>query len=145
MKAPHPTPYVDVNNVLLELLSGVQTILRSRFIGLYLFGSLASGDFDRDSDVDFIVVSEDEISPDLFSVLQAMHARIETIDSWCATQLDGSYISRHALRRYDPANAVHPHIDRGVGESLRMMRHDSDWIIQRHSLREHFTDFFVVV
>ncbi|MGI9167769.1 MAG: aminoglycoside adenylyltransferase domain-containing protein [Pyrinomonadaceae bacterium] len=122
--------------MLFELLSGVQTILRSRFIGLYLFGSLASGDFDRDSDVDFIVVSENEISPDLFSALQGMHARIATIDSWCATQLDGSYISRHALRRYDPANAVHPHIDRDVGESLRMMQHDSDWIIQRQGLRE---------
>ncbi|HYN23503.1 MAG TPA: aminoglycoside adenylyltransferase domain-containing protein [Pyrinomonadaceae bacterium] len=136
MKATHPTPYADVNTVLLEILSGVQTILGSRFIGFYLFGSLASGDFDRDSDVDFIVVSEIEISPDLFSALQAMHARIATIASWCATQLDGSYISHHALRRYDPANAVHPHIDRGVGENLRMMQHDSDWMIQRHNLRE---------
>lgn len=136
MKATHPTPHADVNTVLLGILSGVQTILGSRFIGLYLFGSLASGDFDRDSDVDFIVVSENEISPDLFSALQAMHARIATIDSWCATQLDGSYISHHALRCYDPANAVHPHIDRGVSESLRMMQHDSDWIIQRHNLRE---------
>jgi len=134
--ATHPTPHTDVNTVLLELLSGVQTILGSRFIGLYLLGSLASGDFDRDSDVDFVVVSEDEISPDLFGALQAMHARIATIDSWCATQLDGSYISQHALRRYDPANTVHPHIDRDVGESLRMMQHDSDWIIQRHNLRE---------
>lgn len=136
MKATHPTPYADVNTVLLELLSGVQTILGNSFSGLYLFGSLASGDFDRYSDVDFIVVCENEISRDLFSALHVMHARIATIDSWCATQLDGSYISRQALRRYDPAKALHPHIDRGVGESLRMMQHDSDWIIQRHSLRE---------
>lgn len=136
MKATHPTPYADVNTVLSELLSGVQTILGSHFIGLYLFGSLAGGDFDRGSDLDFVVVSEIEIPPDLLLALQVMHARIATIDSWCATQLDGSYISRQALRRYDRANALHPHIDRGVGESLRMMQHDSDWIIQRCSLRE---------
>jgi len=123
--------------VLLEILSGVQTILDSRFIGLYLFGSLATGDFDQDSDVDFIVVSEDEISADLFSILQAMHARIATLDSWCATQLDGSYISRRALRRYDPTQTLHPHIDRGKGEKLRMRQHDSDWVIQRHILRQH--------
>jgi predicted nucleotidyltransferase len=78
----HSTPYPDVNAVLLELLSGVQSILGNHFIGMYLDGSLASGDFDQDSDVDFVVVTNDEISGDLFSALQAMHERIATIDSW---------------------------------------------------------------
>ncbi len=131
-----PTPYPAVNAVLHELLAGVQAILGNHFIGMYLYGSLTSGDFDQDSDVDVVVVTDDEISGDLFSALQDMHLHIATIDSWCATQLEGSYIPRHALRRYDPNHALHPHIDRGRGESLRMMQHDSDWVIQRHILRE---------
>ena len=40
-----PTPYPEVNTVLLDLLSQLQAILGDRFVGLYLYGSLASGDF----------------------------------------------------------------------------------------------------
>lgn len=136
MNTTHPTPYPDVNAVLLELLSGVQTILESHFVGMYLFGSLTSGDFDQDSDIDVVVVTDDEISGDLFSALQAIHARINAGDSPWTIQLEVSYIPQHALRRYDPANALHPHIDRGRGESLGMMQHDSSWVVQRYTLRE---------
>ncbi len=136
MRVTHPTPYPDVNAVLHMLLSSVQTILGDHLIGMYLYGSLASGDFDQSSDVDFVVVTYDKIAGDLFPALQAMHARIAASDSWWATELEGSYIPQHALRRYDPTHALHPHIERGRDESLRMMQHDSDWIIQRHILRE---------
>jgi hypothetical protein len=131
-----PTPYPEVNALLRELLEGVQTILGRHFTGAYLFGSLAGGDFDQASDIDVVVVTDDEISGRLFSALRAMHARIATIDSPWATQLEVSYVPRHALRRYDPTCALHPHIDRGRGEGLRVMRHDCDWVVQRHTLRE---------
>ncbi len=36
-----PTPYLEVNAVLNELLPDVQAILGDRFIGMYLYGSLA--------------------------------------------------------------------------------------------------------
>ncbi len=55
-----------MNSVLLELLTGVQNILGPHFVGMYLYGSLANGDFDQDSDVDFVVVTDNEISADLF-------------------------------------------------------------------------------
>ena len=119
-----PTPNADVNSVLHELLTGAQSILGPHFVGMYLYGSLANGDFDQNSDVDFVVVTDSEISGDLFLALQALHMQIATLDSWCATQLDGSYISQRALRRYDPTQTFHPHIDRGKGESLQMMQHD---------------------
>jgi len=130
------TPYPEVNALLQELLESAQTILGDHFVGMYLFGSLASGDFDQDSDIDVVVVTGDEISGDLFSALQAIHARINAGDSPWAIQMEVSYIPQHALRRYDPANALHPHIDRGRGESLGMMQHDSSWVIQRYTLRE---------
>jgi hypothetical protein len=50
-------------------------------------------------------------------------------------ELEGSYISRSALRRYDPARAVHPHIERG-GE-LVVEQHASDGVILRYVVREH--------
>ena len=129
-------PYPEVNTLLQELLESAQAILGDHFVGMYLFGSLASGDFDQDSDIDVVVVTGDEISGDLFSALQAIHARINAGASLWAIQLEVSYIPQHALHRYDPANALHPHIDRGRGESLGMMQHDSSWVIQRYTLRE---------
>ena len=129
------TPYSDVNALLRELLRSARAILGRHFIGAYLFGSLATGDFDQASDIDVLVVTDDEISADLFTALQAMHARIAAIDSPWATQLEVSYVPRRAIRRYDPARALHPHLDRGRGESLRLVQHESDWVIQRHIRR----------
>jgi hypothetical protein len=58
----HPTPYPDVNAVLHVLLSDVQTVLGNHFIGMYLSGSPASGDFaPQRSDIDFVVVTADDL------------------------------------------------------------------------------------
>lgn len=130
------TPYPEVNAVLGPLLDEVRTTLQDQFIGMYLFGSLTNGGFDRASDVDVLIVTHDELPIETFSALQAMHARIAALDSWCATQLEVSYIPREALRRYDPAHNLHPHLDRDPGEKLRLMMHGSDWIVQRSVLRE---------
>ncbi len=110
-RVTHPTPYPDVNAVLHVLLSGVQTILGNHFIGMYVYGSLASGDFNRQrSDIDFLVVTADELPDEMLPALEAMHARITASGLKWATKLEGSYIPQHALRRYDPAHARHPSI-----------------------------------
>ena len=136
MKTISPTPRRDVNAILDLLHSNIKEILQDQFVGMYLFGSLANGDFDQHSDIDILVVTKAEISNDIFSSLQIMHARVADIDSTWATQLEVSYIPQKALRRFDPANILHPHMDRGSGESLHMLAHESDWIVQRHILRE---------
>jgi hypothetical protein len=101
-----PSPYPEVNALLQNLLDSVQTILGNRFVGACLFGSLTSGDFDQNSDIDVVVVTDEELHNDLFSALQAMHARIAADDSWWATQLEVSYIPQQALRRHDPGDST---------------------------------------
>ena len=135
-KTNNPTPYPEVNTILQELLASVSNILEGHFIGMYLDGSLASGDFDQDSDIDFVVVTDEDISGDLFLALQAMHERIAAMDSPFAVQLEGSYISQQGLRCYDPEHALHPNIERGSGERLKLVYHDDWWIIHRYILHE---------
>jgi hypothetical protein len=139
-------PYPEVNAVLDALLPEVQAILSEQFVGLYLYGSLAYGGFDRASDVDFVVVTEGALPDETFLALQAMHARIATLDSWCATQLEGSYIPRQALRSFDPQRVFHLHIDRGPGEQLHRIQIDDPklsrawwggWVFLRQVLWEH--------
>src|SRR3984893_7140628 len=88
MDTTHPTPYPEVNRVLLELLSDVQTVLGDHFVGMYLCGSLAGGDFDQDSDLDFVVATNDDIFDTLFSGFHTAHMRIATIECLCATELE---------------------------------------------------------
>ena len=136
MKTTPPTPFPDVKEILDLLHTNVKEILQDHFVGMYLFGSLANGDFDQYSDIDVLVVTHAEITSEAFSALQIMHKQINEIDSPWANQLEVSYIPRNALRRFDPRHKLHPHLDRGTGETLHMMEHESDWIVQRHTLRE---------
>lgn len=131
------TPHDDVNAILDHLLAGVKEILKKKFMGMYLFGSLANGGFDRYSDIDVLFVTRDELSETVFSDLRSMHECIAASDSRWAIQLEVSYIPKKALRRYDPANNTHPHLDRGNAEKLHLMLHANDWIIQRYILYEH--------
>jgi predicted nucleotidyltransferase len=130
-----PTPYPDVNALLETLLTGMQAVLGSRLIGFYLDGSLANGGFDEDSDIDFVAVTEGRISEPVFLELQAYHDRIARLDSIWAIQLEGSYLSRRAVRRYDPADCLYPNIERGRGERLKWVRHDPWWDVHRSILR----------
>jgi predicted nucleotidyltransferase len=131
-----PTPFPDINAILQELLESVKEVLGIHFVGLYLEGSLANGDFDQASDIDFVVVTDEPVSDKLFQELQAMHERIARIDSAWAMQLEGSYISQSALQRQEPKQALLPNIERGEGEHLKLVTQDEGWIIHRYILRE---------
>jgi predicted nucleotidyltransferase len=132
---PHPTPYPEVNTALQLLLSSVQAVLGEQFVGLYLYGSLATGDFDQDrSDIDFVVVTASELPASLIPALEEMHIRLAENGSKWAAKLEGSYIPRQALRQYNPADPPRPQFNEG---RFYLGRHESDWIIQRHLLREH--------
>lgn len=132
----HPTPYPDVNAVLHYFLVRIQAILGDRFQGMYLDGSLALGDYNPlSSDIDFVVVTDGDVPDDLFAALRDMHARFDASGSPWATEVEAFYVSQDAVRRYDPAHARCPRIERG--ESLVMQDLDSGWILHCHVLREH--------
>lgn len=124
-----------VRQMLASLLAGVQAILQDEFIGLYLSGSLAAGDFDpHTSDIDFLVVTRAELSAAQLAGLDAMHQRLlESSPQW-GGELEGSYISLGAIRRHQHPPSSHPHLERGLG-TLRVEPHDNDWIIHRYIIR----------
>lgn len=130
-----PTPYPQINALLEALLSGAQSLLGQRFVGLYLYGSLASGEFNpATSDVDFLVVTTDEIPSALLPALEAMHAKLAAGPNKWAQKLEGCYLPLPALRRLNPADAPRPCVNE---EQFYLARQESDWVIQRHILREH--------
>lgn len=130
------TPFPEINDVLQDLLKDVQRVLGGHLIGMYLEGSLANGDFDQDSDIDFVVVTDQEIEDNTFSALQMIHERINLLDTQWTTNLEGSYVSQYAIRRHDPEHSKFPNIERGFGERLKMVHNDETWNIHRHILRK---------
>jgi predicted nucleotidyltransferase len=94
-----PTPYSDLNEVLRKLVESVQGALGAKFVGAYLQGSFAVGDFDEHSDVDFVIVIEDKLSEQEVAALQSIHRRIYALESAWAQHLEGSYFPRHVLRQ----------------------------------------------
>lgn len=132
-----PTPISELNAVLQELVTSVRAILGDTFIGAYLQGSFAVGDWDTDSDVDFLIAVEQDISESGLSALQAMHARLYDLDSPWAKHLEGSYFPREILRRDDPTRRPLLYLDNGSRELVRS-NHDNElvvrWVVRERGL-----------
>jgi predicted nucleotidyltransferase len=114
-----PTPYQELNQVLSDLVSRMQVILDNDFIGAYLQGSFAVGGFDLHSDVDFIVVIDDELSRDQIDALQEMHDQIYQLDSKWAQHLEGSYFPREILRHHSRRGIKLWYLDNGARSLIR--------------------------
>lgn len=95
-----PTPYAELNAVLTYLLDGVTAVLAENFVGAYLQGSFAVGDYTEYSDCDFIVVTESDLSSNELHGLQQLHAAIHELPHpYWRTGLEGSYAPSGILRR----------------------------------------------
>jgi predicted nucleotidyltransferase len=114
-----PTPYAELNQVLNDLVTRMQEILGEKFVGAYLQGSFAVGDFDIYSDVDFIVVINDELSPVKISALQEMHDQVYQIDSKWAQHLDGSYFPKEILRDHAMSGVKLWYLDNGTSSLIK--------------------------
>jgi predicted nucleotidyltransferase len=113
-----PTRFPEPNDVLRELVEGIRGILGESFCGAYLQGSFALGDADEHSDVDFLIVTREEIGDEQLAQLQPMHRRIYARDVPWARHLEGSYVPSEALRRVDPARSEYLYLDNGASELI---------------------------
>lgn len=130
-----PTPYPELNAVLQELVESVQAALGNSFVAACLQGSFAVGDFDRHSDVDFIVAIEEELSDAQVHALQAIHERIYNLDCAWAQHLEGSYFPKDVLKDYSQRGKQLLYLDHG---SRALVRSDHcNTVVVRWVVREH--------
>lgn len=130
-----PTQYPEINQTLDLLLSSAKKVLGNQLVGMYLYGSLSSGDFNAEtSDIDFLIVTTSTLSDKTIAELKAMHHRIWKSGLKWASKLEGSYIPKRDIRRHDPRSAPCPTVNEG---KFYLDKRGSDWIIQRHVIREY--------
>ncbi|MBV9142449.1 MAG: DUF4111 domain-containing protein [Pseudonocardiales bacterium] len=135
MAIPAATGQSDVDRILDTLIDQVRKNLPDQFVGMYLYGSLSSGDFDPGSrDIDFLVVTKSELSDAEMARLADMHASIKAGKQPFADRLEGSYIPLDAVRRYDPEHSDHPLI--GVDWDFGVIPHGWNWVLERAIIRQ---------
>jgi|ERR1700730_2940970 len=92
------TPYADVNELIELLLSGIHKILGDKLLGLYLYGSLVTGDFDiQYSDIDLLAATSSDIDDEDFAHLQKMHADLATNHPKWDDRIEAAYLSANWL------------------------------------------------
>jgi hypothetical protein len=153
-----PTPHDSLNRLLAELVVGARAALGERFVGAYLLGSFAIGGADAHSDVDFVIVTEDDIPAGGIAALNALHAELFALPAPWAQRLDGSYVPRALLRRWshtprdppgeprandwaDPGTAgspprVYPFLYLGNGQTHLVRSEHDNTRVMRWTLRE---------
>jgi len=130
-----PTAFPDLNAVLRELVGAARLVLGENFCGAYLQGSFATRFADIFSDVDFIVVTHEELSGEQEAGLQAMHRRIYMLETPWAQHLEGSYVAASRLRRMDWSRSPFLYLDNG-SDRLVFDSHCNTAVV-RWLLREH--------
>jgi hypothetical protein len=137
MNDNYPTAYPELNDVLQELVYSVQGLLEENFLGAYLQGSFAVGDYDRHSDVDFVIVTESELPDNHILPLQVMHARIFDLDSPWAQHPDGSYFPKEVLRFPPRPGKELWYLDNGSSELVKSTHCNTlvvRWVVREHGV-----------
>jgi len=129
------TAIPQIDETLAELLSGSRSLLADNFFGMYLFGSLAIGDFDQEtSDIDFVVVTKAEVRAEVRAGLGTLNERLQSTGSSWAAKLEGSFLPLHVFENFNPACTAHPTI--GMGGKYGLDHKGIEHAIQRFMLRQ---------
>ncbi|MFN8513877.1 MAG: DUF4111 domain-containing protein [Thermomicrobiales bacterium] len=133
--ATAPTPYPDINAAVAHLLAPIRAILADSFVGMYLYGSLAQGDFRPDtSDIDIIVVTERDVTAEQFAALGALHIAFRASDSPWAAKIEAAYIQRDALNLPAGQPNRYPQLEKDRDLSRDPL--ELGWAFQRSVLRD---------
>lgn len=128
--ATAPTPFADVNAVVVPLRAGVVETLGDHAIGMYLTGSLATDDYvPGRSDIDFVVVTRQPLAAELASAVEALHHRLATERPPEAPWVEGIYVDAGIWRRHptEVATCFRLTVEGSFGEQ----RMGANWIIER--------------
>lgn len=97
-----PTQFTELNKVLDHLVRGAAECLGENLVAVYLQGSFALGEADEFSDVDFLTLTNTDVTEEEERALQDLHAKLYRLETPWAQHLEGSYAPKDRFRRVDP-------------------------------------------
>ena len=128
------TVHLEANEILPELVAGLRASLGSQLVGVYLYGSLLTGDFTPGvSDVDLLAATRETIDGDELDRLRAMHARLVSARSAWTDRVEVAYVPLAALRTFKTARSRIGIIS--PGEPLHVVDAGRDWLMNWYLVR----------
>ncbi len=133
--AMQETPHAVINSLLESLLSRMRHIFQQKLVGLYLYGSLTTGDFDPESsDIDLLAATSSDVSDPEFDALRAMHLDFARDNPVWEDRIDLQYLSVTALRTFRTQRS--PIAVISAGEPFHMTEAGADWLMNWYVVRE---------
>lgn len=130
------TPYADIDAILHSLRSQIQQILGEKLVGLYLYGSLVTGDFDHAlSDIDLLAVTASEINRQDFDRLDRMHADFVVSHPLWNDRIEIAYLATAALATFREHSSTIVIIS--PGEPFHRKEAGKDWLINWWMVRNY--------
>lgn len=119
-----------------DLLAGLRGILGTRLVGLYLYGSQTTDDFDADiSDIDLLAVTQSALTSGEVESLRSLHQDFALANPMWADRLDVVYLDATALSHFRSEDGVFPVISPGEPFHLRQ-EPLLDWLQNWYIIRE---------
>ena len=135
------TPYPDIDELLSSLLDQMQRILDKKLIGLYLYGSLVTGDFDSEvSDLDLLAATASDLDDQEFDQLQKMHHDFVRHHPQWDNRIEIAYLSVAALKTF--RSQVSKIAIISPGEPFHVKEAGKDWLINWWIIREQGVPLF---
>ncbi len=131
----------DINRLVESLLSRMRHILQEKLVGLYLYGSLTTGDFDSESsDIDLLAATSSDINNTEFDALRAMHLGFAQDNPMWDDRIDVQYLSVAALRTFRTQRS--PIAIISAGEPFHMTEAGREWLMNWYAVREEGVALF---
>ena len=129
------TQDAEIEALLGRLTDEIRQNANGSLVGLYVYGSLVTGDFDKDrSDIDLLAVVDTDIDGDTFDRLDRMHARfVQDHPAW-EDRIEVAYVPTPALWNFRTHTGRIAVIS--PGEPFHLKAAGKDWLINWYMVRE---------
>jgi predicted nucleotidyltransferase len=123
----------EIERLLAEVLAGIRKELGDRLVGLYLYGSAATGGFERGiSDVDLLAATDGDVTTTDLERLEAMHAEIVRRFPGWDDRIEVVYYSVEALSSFKERRSLIAVISPGEPLHVREEGAGADWLMNWH-------------
>lgn len=122
------TEYPEVDSLVNELSGGIKSVFGNELMGMYVFGSLVTGDFEPErSDVDILAIVKHDITPQQLDSLHGMHAQfVDQHPSW-RERIEVDYVPIDGMRDFKTKASRIARI--APGDPLDFQTMDINWLM----------------
>jgi len=129
------TQDTEIEDLLDRLAGEIRRNTNNTLVGLYVYGSLVTGDFDKDrSDIDLLAVIDQGVDDETFGRLDKMHSHfVEDHPAW-DDRIEVAYVPATALRDFRTETGRIAVIS--PGEPFHFKLAGKDWLLNWYMVRQ---------